>query len=109
MKWGNKIQRIIQKSEFKSMIANYTVDQIECTEHTFFRLNKAQRKLVTCNALKQIIRNEQPSLVGVQYNQSYAAFYHHQTKILRMILAITKEKINIVTFYFIEEDQLPRL
>jgi len=43
--------RIVKKvdiKEFESFMKEYEKDQIECTEHTFFRLSEKQRKIYTC-------------------------------------------------------------
>jgi len=83
--------------------------QIECTSRTFFRLSGTQRKLYTCEELKKILLKEKPFLVGIQHNGNYSAFYRHKGKNLRMIIRMDFGKINIVTFYFIEEWQIPKI
>lgn len=106
---GTRIKEKISISDFKSMIKKYAPERIECTPHTFFRLNRAQRQIITCEELKDILINQSPFLVGLQQNGNYSVFYKHQGKIWRIILKIDSRKINIVTFYFIEEWQIPKL
>jgi len=52
---------------------------------------------------------EKPFLVGFQYNENYAVFYKYRGKNFKMIVAFNDRKIKIVTFYFIEEWQIPKL
>ena len=68
-----------------------------------------QRKIYTCEELKNILLKEKPFLVGFQHNQNYAAFYKYQNKNLKMIIAFDDRKIKIVTFYFIEQWQIPKI
>lgn len=110
MVYGNKIKKRINVKEFLDIISEYTKDQIECTEHTFFRLDEKERKIFTCDTLKEYLFHETPILVGIQYNGNYAVFYKFKNKFLRIILDILiARKINIVTFYLIEEYQIPRI
>ena len=48
-------------------------------------------------------------LVGIQENENYSVFYRYKNKIYRIILGIDSRKINIVTFYFIDERQVPKI
>jgi len=82
---------------------------IECTDHTFFRLSEKQRKIFTCSELRKILIKEKPFLVGIQYNKNYAVFYKYQNKNLKMIINFNNRKVKIVTFYFIEEWQIPKI
>lgn len=54
---------------------------------------------------------ESPFLVGIQENGNYAVFYKYKkNKFLRIIIDIREiRKVNIVTFYFIEEWQIPKI
>ena len=106
---NTQIKKKINPEEFAKFLLNYQPAQIECTPHTFFRLNQKQRKIFTCKELKRILINEKPFLAGIQHNKNYAIFYKYQNKNLRMILKITNGKINIVTFYFIKEWQIPKI
>ena len=106
---GTNIKKRIDINEFIQLIKKYTNEQIECTEHTFFRLSEKQRKIYTCKELKRILFQTNPFLVGIQYNENYAIFYKYQGKILKMIVSINNRKVNIVTFYFIEEWQIPKI
>ena len=106
---STKIKRKIEINNFIQLTQNYSKTQIECTPHTFFRLSQKQREIFTCDELKRILIHEKPFLTGIQKNQNYAAFYEYKDKILKMILRINDRKINIVTFYFIEQWQIPRI
>lgn len=108
--FGNtKIEKKVDIENFIKSIQQYKRNQIECTSHTFFRLSEKQRKIYTCDELKKIITNKKPFLVGFQYNKNHAVFYKYNNKILKMILNIDNRKIKIVTFYFIQEWQIPKI
>ena len=109
MHYGNIIVKKIGIEEFSNIIKKYSKDKIECTRHTFFRLSEKQRKIYTSEELIKILKEETPILVGIQENNNYAVFYKYQNKHLKMILGLDLRKINIVTFYFINEWQLPKL
>jgi len=47
--------------------------------------------------------------VGFQYNENYAAFYKYKNKNLKMIIDFGNTKVKIVTFYFIQEWQIPKI
>lgn len=104
-----KIEKKVSAEQFIQFIKKYELDQIECTEHTFFRLSKKQREIYTCNRLKELLTKEEPFLVGFQYNKNYAVFYKHQNKNLKIIVNLGDRKVKIVTFYFIEEWQIPKI
>ena len=104
-----KIEKRVEVKAFLDFIKNYKEEQIKCTEHTFFRLSEKQRKIFTCSKLKRILTKETPFLVGIQYNKNYAVFYKHQNKNLKLIVNFSDRKVKIVTFYFIEEWQIPKI
>ena len=106
---GNKIIEKVEIDNILELIKEYSEEQIECTNHTFFRLSEEQRKVFKCEELKNYILYESPVFVGIQKNKNYAVFYKHNKKIIKMIVDIQLDKINIVTFYFIEKDQIPRI
>ncbi len=104
-----KIKKKVNVEDFIKFFKEYKSEQIECTSHTFFRLSEKQRKIYTCEELKKILINEMPFLVGFQYNQNYAVFYKRKNKNLKLIINLGDRKIKIVTFYFIEEWQIPKI
>ena len=104
-----KIKEKLGLDEFLKLIRKYSSEQIECTSHTFFRLSQKQREVFNCGELRKILLEMKPFLAGIQYNKNYAIFYKYQDKILKIILRINNRKINIVTFYFIKEWQIPKI
>jgi len=104
-----KIKEEIDTTEFLKTIKRYCKENIECTEHTFFRLSKRQKEILTCDRLREILIREKPFLVGIQNNENYAVFYNHEGKILKTILSILNSKIRVVTFYFIKKWQIPKI
>ncbi len=105
---STKIEKKLNVDKLLSIIKRYK-EEIECTSHTFFRLSEKQRKIFTCAELRRILLNEKPFLTGIQYNGNYALFYKYQNKNLKIIVGINDRKVNIVTFYFIEEWQIPKI
>ncbi len=104
-----KIKERVSTKKFLEIISKYDAKNLECTSHTFFRLSQKQREIFTSNELRKIVLKEKPFLVGIQYNENYAAFYKHSDKILKVIFHIDKRKVNIVTFFFIGEWQIPKI
>jgi len=52
---GHKIERKEETGIFLERIRLYADAEIECTSHTFFRLNGKQRKVFKCGDIKRII------------------------------------------------------
>ena len=104
-----KIKKKVNVQDFIKLIKRYKTEQIECTEHTFFRLSQKQRKIFDCEELKKILMNEKPFLVGIQENDNYTIFYKYNNKNLKIILAVEPRKVKIVTFYYILEWQIPKI
>lgn len=103
---GHKIKQFIEINAFINNIRYISKENIKATAHTFFRLE--ERKLFKDNNLIEFIVSETPILVGLQNNGLYAVFYNFNKKILKIILEIQPLQINIVTFYIIEENQIPK-
>ena len=101
-----KIEKKVDVEKFIGLMGE-NKKTIECTTHTFFRLSEKQREILTFSELKRILIKEKPFLVGIQYNKNYAVFYKYQNKNLKMIINLNNRKVKIVTFYFIEEWQIP--
>lgn len=106
---NTKIKKRVNINEFVKFIKEYEKEQIECTDHTFFRLSQKQREIFTCEELKRILFDEKPFLVGIQHNKNYAVFYKYKNKNLKIILGMKPQKINIVTFYYIGQWQIPKI
>ena len=111
MVYGNRITKKIDVDEFLDIIKEYSKDQIECSHHTFIRLSEEQREIFNCETVIEYLFHETPILVGIQENGNYAIFYKYKKKkFLRIILDIDlMRKINIVTFYFLEDNQIPKI
>ena len=106
---GHKIKKKIEVDEFLEHIREYDKEDIETTEHTFFRLNDKQRKIYNDSLIKDIISTELPFFVGIQNNNLWAIFYKYNKSIFRFIVDLQPNKIYIVTFYIIDEDKIPRI
>ena len=107
---GHRIERKIKVNSFIEMMKHYSIENLQCTIHTFIRLSDKQRKIFKCDNVKEYLLSEIPILVGIQHNKCYAIFYKYKNqRFIRIIADISLSKINIVTFYIIENDQLPNL
>ena len=105
---GHRIKRKVKISDFLDLINNYSRENINCTEHTFFRLSEKQRKIFKCDSIEDYLLEKTPHLIGIQYNGCYAVFYKHKNKnFIRIIADIKISKIEVVTFYIIDQSQLP--
>jgi len=104
-----KIKEKIEIEDFLKILSKYSKDKIDCTKHTFFRLSEAQRKIYTCEELKKILIQQKPFLVGLQYNENYALFYKYNNRNLKILVNLDITKIKIVTFYFIQQWQIPKI
>ncbi len=107
---GHRIEKKVEVKTFLEIIKNYTEEQIITTQHTFFRLNKEERKIFKESVLKEYLTAKIPILAGIQHNRNYAVFYDYsKNEALRLILDIQADKIEIVTFYIIDKSEIPRL
>ena len=106
---STKIVKKIDAEKLFKTIKRYPKENIGCTDHTFFRLSEKQRKIFTCRELREILLNNKPFLAGIQHNGNHALFYKYQNKNLKIVIHINNRKIKIVTFYFIQEWQIPKI
>jgi len=105
---NTKIVKKVNIEELFETIKKYSKEKIACTHHTFFRLSEKQRKIFTCDELRKILLNNKPFLAGIQNNGNHALFYKYQNKNLKIVSNMNR-KIKIVTFYFIQEWQIPKI
>ncbi len=104
--------KIIEKIELKDWnktISDYSELKIIVSDHTLFRLSEKQRKVFKAQELISLLLKEQPILIGLQNNKRYAVFFKKNKFLLRIILEINKEKVEIKTFYNIKFEQIPRI
>jgi hypothetical protein len=106
---GHKIERKIEINDFLDMTKSFNEQNIITTDHTFFRLNEKQRKIFKEKVIKEYILSEIPILVGIQFNGCYAVFYKYGKDTLKVLLDIQPTKTNIVTFYIIDNNQIPKI
>lgn len=106
---GHRIEKKISVEQFLSIIKNFDMNDYHTTDHTFFRIKEKERKIFKDKIIKEYLLGATPNLVGLQYNENYAVFYKYGKDTLRIILNIEPERINIVTFYIIDNNQKPRI
>lgn len=106
---GFRIAEFEDIGTFRGRMKNFDAHNIECTDHTFFRLSEKQRKEFTCDALKSFLLNDIPLKVGIQVNGNYAVYYKYpENRILKIVMAFHAALIRIVTFKILDKNQLPR-
>lgn len=106
---GHRIEKKIDVKTFFEIIKDHTEKQIITTHHTFFRLNEEERKIFKESVLREYLIAKVPVVVGIQHNRNYAVFYDYsKNEALRLILDIQADKIEIVTFYIIDKNEIPR-
>ena len=87
---------------FLGRMRAYGPDRISCTPHTFFRLSQGQRKVHTCEALKERLLGSPPVFAGIQENGCTAAFYKLEgNSFMRVILSLQPKEAQVVTFYIV--------
>ncbi len=106
---GHKIKKEISIIDFLEIIKHLDEENINTTRHTFFRLNEKQRKVFKEKLIKDLILEGIPIFVGTQFNGCYAVFYSFDKEIIRITLDIQLNRINIVTFYIIDKNQMPKI
>lgn len=107
---GHKIKEKISSEEFMELVAYYNDNDIYSTNHTFFNLDQKERKLFKHEMLIHIIKEKIPLFVGIQNNHLHTVFFDYsKNEAVRMVLEISPEKIEIVTFYIVEKITIPRM
>ena len=109
MVYGHRIKEKKEIEDFIAIIKRYGKDQIQTTSHTFFHFSKKQKEIFSESWIKEIIFDEKPFLVGIQYNKNWAVFYEYKEDVLKVVLDIIMDKIYIVTFYVIDKSQIPEI
>ena len=107
--FNTRIKTKIEVKNFMDLIKKCGEEQIECTDHTFFHFSREQRKTYNESFVKNILLKETPFLVGIQFNNNHALFHDYKDKVLKMIIHINHKKIHIITFYFIQKWQIPKI
>jgi len=106
---GHQIQKKVKIGTFSDIINQYKEEDIRTTKHTFFRLREKERKVFKDKVIKEYLLEQEPVLVGIQHNGNYAVFYRYNKDLLKVILDIQTPSINIVTFYIIDNNQMPKI
>ena len=107
---GHRIEKFEEVKNFLNRIEAYDETRMESTKHTLFRLSERQRKVFSCENLKRILLHENPLKVGIQYNGNYALYYSgkESSEVIKMIIDLKPSLIKVVTFYVIDNSQLPK-
>lgn len=103
----HRIERVIQVEDFLKIIEHIGEEQITTTGHTFLLLEEGERNVFKERVIKEFIRTKVPVLVGVQRNGLYAVFYRNEKELLKLVMDIRPDRIQVVTFH--TEDHLPRV
>lgn len=103
---GNEIREKMDARAFLQIIEHYDEKQIIITDHTLFRLKEKERKLYKEEIIKELLTGE-PKFVGIQHNGNHAIIYNYKRSLIKIILNIEPTKMNVVTFYIVQE--IPKL
>ena len=109
MEFGHKIKKKIEINKFLEQIQEFEEKDIETSHHSFFRFSEKQREIYNDKFIKNMLLCETPFLVGIQNNNLWASFYEYDGEIWRIIIDLSSNKIYIVTFYTINEEQIPKI
>jgi len=101
-----RIIKRVDYFEFRELIDKFK-GKVKVISHAYFRLSKMQRKVYKDEALIEMITEEKPAFIGIQKNQNYATFFSKKEGYLRLMFKVTKENIEIVTFYI--TDTIPNI
>ncbi|MBI2146621.1 hypothetical protein HYU22_04735 [Candidatus Woesearchaeota archaeon] len=101
-----RIIKEVSYFEYKELIDRFK-DRIKVNPHAYFRLSEMQRKVYKDETLIEILTGEKPALIGIQKNQNQVIFFSKKQGYLRLMFKITKENIEIVTFYI--TDTIPKI
>ena len=99
-----RIIKEVSYTEFRELIDKH---KIKVSPHAYFRLNEMQRKVYKDDDLIEMLTEEKPAFIGIQNNKNYAAFFSKKQGYLRLMLKVTNENIEIVTFYVTA--QIPKI
>ncbi|MBU0460453.1 MAG: hypothetical protein KJ597_00595 [Nanoarchaeota archaeon] len=101
-----RIIKEVDYFEFRLLI-DKSKGKIKVNPHAYFRLSEMQRKVYKDETLLEMLTEEKPAFIGVQKNKNYATFFSQKQGYLRLIFKVTKENIEIVTFYI--TDNIPKI
>jgi|SRR3989338_10231445 len=101
-----RIIKEVSFSEYLEFLDKYK-DKIKINSHAYFRLSEMQRKVYKDEALIKMLTEEKPAFIGIQKNQNYALFFSTKKGYLRIILKITNQYLELITFYI--TDHVPRI
>ncbi len=87
--------------EFKEIIDKFK-NKIRVNSHVYFRLSEMQRKVYKDRVLIEMLTGEKPAFIGIQKNKNYATFFSKKQGYLRLIFKVTKDHVEIITFYITE-------
>ncbi len=110
MNRGHEIKEFEEPRLFIERIRSMDEGTIGCTNHALFRLSEKQRKMFTEETLKRFLTEETPIKVGIRHNGCFAAYYPYSNKreAIRIVVDIKPASAEIVTFYIVDTNQIPR-
>ncbi|MFX1453074.1 MAG: hypothetical protein ACFFCM_19725 [Promethearchaeota archaeon] len=101
-----KIIESIDVARFKRIVNKYKSNTY-ISPHAFDHFSDAQRKVFKEEELINTLLKENPRGIGLQRNGRYAVFYRRKWGFLRIIFALKKERLEIITF--INTETMPNL
>lgn len=110
MSFNHRIKEKIRNEEFIEILSHYQDSDIYSTEHTFDRLNENERKIFKHDDLITIVRQKRIFLVGIQYNGLFTVIFDFsKNEAVRMVFEVHPFKIEIITFYLVNKNEIPRI
>ena len=103
---ATRIKKQINSIELTNLLDTYK-SRVKVNSHAYFRISQMQRKIYKEETLITMLTQEKPVLVGIQENNNYAIFFSKKNGYMRLIFKVTKENIEIITFYI--TDHLPKI
>lgn len=104
---NHRIEQVVRVDDFLKLIEPIKEEQIITTDHTFLLLQEGERNVFKERVIKGFILTKVPVFVGMQRNGLYAVFYKNEKELLKLIMEIQLDKIEMVTFH--TSDHLPRI
>jgi hypothetical protein len=92
----------IEQERFREIITKDN-SRITVSPHALDHLSASQRRIFKEEDLIQPVLTEKPEGVGLQRNGRYSAFYKRKWGYLKIIIHVTEQKIEIITFINVEK------
>ena len=90
--------KIIKEVKFEDFKNTLSKNNIFVSNHALDHLSQAQRNIFKKEDLIKILTKEKPIKIGLQKNNRIAVFYRRKDYYIKIIIAIKRNKTEIITF-----------